>query len=375
MAELKYHNNYALVTAILPMATANEIIKNSVAEFSETGVLLHSRGTLQKEKWYKKFKPAVSPEQTIIELLVKDNYVDALMNSITIAGRFHKDGSGAVYSINCEKAAFLSKPASDIKIINQTDEDRINFKNDMVGIFCIAQHGKSESIAQAAMLEGAPGPSVVFGQGKGVRERLGLLRIAISPEKDLIRVVVDDYDAESVFEAMVTEGKLDTPGMGFIYSMPIDKSFVSIAHAESSGSELASSHQIIKAIDDLQGGAGWRTHNIIGGNFKESRKLLTDLSRISCVTERGKGEEIVEAALAKGAPAASIAYGTLLGAEEKLTGTDISLAKEMEVIEMTVSPKIEDDIIQSMASAAEESNNENVFFYTKPVPKALTYLG
>jgi len=357
------------------MATANGILKNSIGAFSETGILLHSRGTLQKEKWYKKLKPAVSPEQTIVELLVQDSYVDALMNSITIAGRFHKDGSGAVYSINCEKAAFLTPQKADIKIINQSDEEQINFKSDMIGIFCIAQHGKSESIAQAAMLEGAPGPWVVFGQGRGIRERLGLLRIAISPEKDLIRVVVDDFDAEAVFESMVTEGKLDTPGMGFIYSMSIDKSFVSFAYSDTSGSDLASSHQIIKAIDDLQGGAGWRTHNIIGGNTKEARKLLTDLSRITCVTERGKGEKMVEAAITQGAPGASISYGTLLGAEEKLTGTDISLAKEMEIIEMTVSPKIEDEIIKAMTSSAQQSGIENVYFYTKPVPKALTYLG
>ena len=374
MTAIKFHNNYSLVTAILPMAKANSILDKTISEFSKTGILLHSRGTLQKEKWYKKLKPAVSPEQTIVELLVKDNYVDALMNSITIAGRFHKEGSGAVYCINCEKAAFLNAP-SDLRVINQSDEERINFKSDMVGIFCIAQHGKSEAIAQAAMSEGAPGPTVVFGQGRGIRERLGLLRIAISPEKDLIRVVVDDYDAEAVFEAMVIEGRLDTPGMGFIYSMPIDKSFVSMAFVDAGGAELASSHQIIKAIDDLQGGAGWRTHTTDGRTNIESRKLLTGLSRVTCVTERGKGEKMVEAAINTGAPGASISYGTMLGAEEKLTGTDISLAREMEIIEMTIPPKIEDDIIKVMTDSALENANNNVFFYTKPVPKALTYLG
>jgi nitrogen regulatory protein PII len=375
MAAFKIHNNFSLVTAILPKATAKNILANSIAEYPSTGVLMHSRGTLQKERWYKKLKPAVSPEQTVIELLVKDNHVDPLMNSITIAGRFHKAGSGAVYSINCDKTAFLCNPSGGLRIINQSDKERINFKSNMVGIFCISQHGKSESIAQAAMAEGAPGPTVVFGQGRGIRERLGLLRIAISPEKDLIRVVVDDYDAEAVFEAMVKEGKLDTPGMGFIYSMPIDKSFISFAFVDAGSAELASSHQIIKAIDDLQGGAGWRTHNIIEGNNKKSRKMLTGLSRVTCVTERGKGDKMIEDAINIGAPGASISYGTMLGAEEKLTGTDISLTKEMEIIEMTVSPKIEDEIITAMADSALADGNENVFFYTKPVPKALTYLG
>ena len=66
MTDLKYHNNYSLVTAILPMATANGILKNSITAFSETGILLHSRGTIQKEKWYKKLKPAAAIIPSII---------------------------------------------------------------------------------------------------------------------------------------------------------------------------------------------------------------------------------------------------------------------------------------------------------------------
>ena len=42
---------------------------------------------------------------------------------------------------------------------------------------------------------------------------------------------------------------------------------------------------------------------------------------------------------------------------------------------MTIPPKIEDDIIKVMTDSALENANNNVFFYTKPVPKALTYLG
>ena len=76
MTAIKFHNNYSLVTAILPMAKANSILDKSISEFSKTGILLHSRGTLQKEKWYKKLKPAVSPEQTIA---FGDNYNDVEM--------------------------------------------------------------------------------------------------------------------------------------------------------------------------------------------------------------------------------------------------------------------------------------------------------
>ena len=211
---------------------------------------------------------------------------------------------------------------------------------------------------------------------------MGLLRIAISPEKELIRVVVDSYDTEPVFESMVTEGKLDTPGMGFIYTMPVQKGLINIASVYGSKSQLATNHQIIKAIDEIRGGTAWRSSGSfdIEGNGDDSkdskgRKFLTGLIRLSCVTERGSGDYLVEAAMKAGAPGASIAYGRKIGGEEQLGKTDIKLSKEMEIIELTLSPKIVDDIISKMMDAAEVDDNEDFYFYTQPVPKALTYLG
>jgi len=102
---------------------------------------------------------------------------------------------------------------------------------------------------------------------------------------------------------------------------------------------------------------------------------LTDLVRLTCVTERGKGDNMVDAAIAAGAPGASIAYGRKLGAEETMGDTSINLSKETEIIEMTLAPKAVDDIVNKMVESAKADENSDVYFYTQPVPKALTYLG
>jgi len=377
MSELNYQKNYSLVTAILPKQSAKDILDRAISEYPDTAVILNSRGSLVKDGWKQGLLPAVNPEQMVVELIVGDGSVDYLMNSIVVAGRLHTSGGGAVYSINCEKALFLGGQKGNVTTHPTDAGDTIEYKHDMTGIFCISQKDKSEPIAKAAMREGSPGPTVVFGQGRGIRERLGLLRIAISPEKELIRVVVDSYDMEPVFDAMVSEGKLDTPGMGFIYSMPVNKALVSIASVVGEGGQLASSHQMIKAIDDLKGGPGWRSQGLdeSGDSSPSERKFLTDLVRLTCVTERGKGDNMVDAAIAAGAPGASIAYGRKLGAEETMGDTSINLSKETEIIEMTLAPKAVDDIVNKMVESAKADENSDVYFYTQPVPKALTYLG
>lgn len=90
-------------------------------------------------------------------------------------------------------------------------------------ITCIVQRGKAENAVRAAMLAGAPAATISFARGTGIRERLGLLKIAISPEKEVIEIVVTSDCADKVFDALVDAAKLRTPGMGFIYMTPVTR--------------------------------------------------------------------------------------------------------------------------------------------------------
>lgn len=100
---------------------------------------------------------------------------------------------------------------------------QITVLTDCMLITCIVQKGLADSIVSAAREAGAQGATVFYAKGTGVRERLGLLGIAVEAEKEIINVVVPTDQADSVFEKMFLVGKLDTPGMGFIYCTHLDK--------------------------------------------------------------------------------------------------------------------------------------------------------
>ncbi|OFZ56554.1 MAG: hypothetical protein A2428_10645 [Bdellovibrionales bacterium RIFOXYC1_FULL_54_43] len=88
-------------------------------------------------------------------------------------------------------------------------------------ITCIIQRGKGDSIGKAAIAAGAGGATVFFARGMGLRERLGLLGLAIVPEKEVVMIVCTESETPRIFDAIVAAGKLDTPGMGIAYVMPI----------------------------------------------------------------------------------------------------------------------------------------------------------
>lgn len=90
-------------------------------------------------------------------------------------------------------------------------------------ITAVVQRGKADAPVQAALRAGAPGATIVFGRGQGIRERLGLLGLAIQPEKEVIFIVVEERLVDRVLTAMVRAGDLDQHGVGFVWVTPVER--------------------------------------------------------------------------------------------------------------------------------------------------------
>ena len=99
----------------------------------------------------------------------------------------------------------------------------ITVLTDVSLITCIVQRGIADTIVKAAQEAGAQGATVYYARGEGVRERLGILALAVEVDKEVINVVVAKDQADRIFERMYIAGNLDTPGMGFIYLTPLEK--------------------------------------------------------------------------------------------------------------------------------------------------------
>jgi nitrogen regulatory protein P-II 1 len=88
-------------------------------------------------------------------------------------------------------------------------------------ITCIVQRGKADTVAKAALAAGAGGVTVYFARGMGLRERLGLLGLAIVPEKEILLVVAKKEETKKLFDAIREAAKLETPGMGIAFVTPV----------------------------------------------------------------------------------------------------------------------------------------------------------
>jgi len=100
---------------------------------------------------------------------------------------------------------------------------QITILTDVELITCIVQKGWADKIVAAAYEAGAQGATIHYAQGSGVKERLGVFGVAVDSEKEVIYIVVSEEQSNRVFDAVYLAGKLDTPGMGFVYVKKLEK--------------------------------------------------------------------------------------------------------------------------------------------------------
>ena len=103
------------------------------------------------------------------------------------------------------------------------EERTITYLTDACLITCILQKELAEDVLEAAKNCGAQGATISYAIGTGVRERMGLLGMAVDEQKEVIRIIVSKEQSELIFETMYLSGQLDKPGKGIMFMSNLDR--------------------------------------------------------------------------------------------------------------------------------------------------------
>ena len=337
---------------MLPPASATRVI-NRLFELGEhNALLINARGTVIRDRWYQGFLPVISPELDYLEFLVPDSYVERMMEAIADSGGLHRPGSGAVFTVPCDQleygSAFDMWTDADAA---QDGYDATDFvKENLTAIFCISQPENVESISRAAMQAGAHGPVVFYCEGRGLRDRLGWLKITKKGTKEVICAVVDNVDKIAVTEAMVDAGRLDLPGRGFLFRMPVRQGLINLPTTVGNRGQSANMQQVIAAIDSIKGSTDWRDQSVVElgaagksagmamcGSQKE-RKWLVDQECLGCIVSRKHVDIVLDALRAGGAPGANVSYAKFIEAEGETAASGARFNRESGFIRAIIPP-------------------------------------
>ncbi|RJR45794.1 MAG: hypothetical protein C4576_11835 [Desulfobacteraceae bacterium] len=305
----------------------------------------------------------------ILSFVVEPSQEDAALDSIIQQAELNTPGRGSVFS---EQTNMFEPP--DMFPPNRLSQDAhhsIRKRSRLTGICCIVQRGKANIIARVALDAGACVPAISFGIGTGIRDKLGLLRIAVPAEKEIIHLAVSNFDAETIMKMMVNAGSLDQPGKGFIFTYPIAKGLIDTKITHGITRHVASMEQIIATLDELKGDTGWRKRSLQTIVMQNERYLLHDLADLALICNEGRAQDMVKAAMRAGAGGATIGRVSYQGSSDP-ANRFISAARE------SCNMAVEKSRLDSILNALEESGvfDEKTCgrILVRSVPKAFTYV-
>jgi len=240
----------------------------------------------------------------------------------------------------------------------------------LVGICCIVQRGEANRVARVALDMGSGVPSVSFGTGTGIRDKLGLLRIAIPAQKEIIHLALSPHDAETVLRMMIRGGELDRPGKGFMFNYPIHKGLVDTKITHGFRRHVASVEQIIATLDELKGDMGWRRRSERQMLKIDSRYFLSNLRDLTLLCNEGSGPELVKQAMRAGAGGATISRWKYHCPQE-LKPKGLSSARE--ACNMCIAGAQVERITQALEEAGAFEERASSEIMIRNAPKAYTY--
>lgn len=90
-------------------------------------------------------------------------------------------------------------------------------------ITCVVEQGRGDVVIRAAREVGAAGAIAHQAHGVGVRERLGVLAVALEAEKDVVSFLVAEDLEDLTIQHVYAAAALDRPGAGMIHSVRLDR--------------------------------------------------------------------------------------------------------------------------------------------------------
>lgn len=289
------------------------------------------------------------------------------MDIIFAKGKLSIPGQGVVYSQQLEVNG--KHPLCEWQSLAQTEKQDVNYFDNLIGINCVVQRGHGDEIARVILESGSGVPTMTYGIGTGVRDKLGLLRITIPAEKEVLTLVTTTWDAPMLLEKMISVGKLDQPGRGFINTFPIKKGIVNTKVSSSSTRYAADMEQIIATLDKIQGNMDWRKNQSeasIGG----SKRAYFSGKDLHVICNDGCGVDLVKAAMEVGAAGATIEKLSLRS--KKASDTKISKARE--ICTMMVPDAKLSVIVDAINNAGALDDKSQAIIFSGPAPQAFTYL-
>jgi len=230
---------------------------------------------LQDKSGFLGLRPVTKLDESralIYRMYVPAVYEESVMRRIIDSTDLGMGGRGSIFSqhISILRGTPFSFDMEKLDHLCEKKEKPMSEEHALIA--CTVSRGSGDALTQAILELGIGVPVIFFGTGAGLRDRLGLLRITIPVEKEIIWFIVSRSDAELVEKNIIPRARLDVPGNGFLYRCYIYAPVVNLRIRHGERAHAATMEQVIAALDEVRGSNDWRRFGSPRHEHKNSEK-------------------------------------------------------------------------------------------------------
>lgn len=331
--------------------------------------VLHEGGRTVRLRRRRRGEQTYDQPAEVLRFVVAPKTVVSVFEQLYQAVGMSVRGRGSFHAQQCTEHILAS--TAHIPMIGGLNEhtlpDTPPVATKLALITCVlSTKGSAERVAELALEMGTGVPLVTLGTGTGMRDRLGLLRITVPPEKELVQVVVPLADTEVVIRQIVEEGRLDGPGKGFVFSTPVQEGVLDTLIRSGTQQHAASMEQVVAALDRLNQGTDWRRR--FTTDHAGTAPIMKRLVHIAFVCAEERSQNFIEAAQHAGATGATSAR-----VERIVLSEERARDSARERCTLTVSAADAPDVLEAMLGVAVQEPQWLDSLQSMPVPVAYSY--
>ncbi|MDD2197711.1 MAG: hypothetical protein PHE03_13740 [Bacteroidales bacterium] len=308
----------------------------------------------------------------IFRFTVQRKQARMVMDYLVRAGNFDVPGRGTIFSQDLIEFTKKEPIFIDFDDIDDNVAHDIPYLKKLSYVICVLSvPGSGEKLAKVALDLGVCVPLITHGISNDLREQMGLIRITIPPEKEVVHLIMPEQDTESIIRLLLDEGRLNKPGRGFIYQTPISYGLIDTRMRVGRQQYAASMEQIIAAIDQLKGNTFWRKRlDTSVDSVDQQLWHPNDNCEISVISEEDTEELLKFEGMKAGATGSTVSRLNII-----VSGTKEQKASSLVLSTFSVSAEKTNDVVDALLknSAVGIKNSERVQVLDSPAAYIHTF--
>lgn len=215
-------------SAIVPDGQADAVVKEVVNAMGAVGFLTHGKGTASRD-FYEVFGMGEDRKQIVISLIKEKTWFQVKANLIKrFAISDYTKGIAFIVKLDALCGVSVYKMLTDNRGIetNKAKEEKKMENNtkrsDYELVMCIVNEGLTDLVMDAAKKAGARGGTILSARGTGNKEIEQFFGVIITPEKQIVLILVPKDIKDKVMAAVNREVGIDTKGQGIAFALPVD---------------------------------------------------------------------------------------------------------------------------------------------------------